>query len=246
MVPRVSTAILLTLCLSASSAEGETCTPFEGRAALADVEAADRLAFLGRAFDRETRDVELWSILWGSTYGTAAAVQASILPFAHDYGLRVDLTAGAISAAFGSVLLFGLPLRVTLPLTSVRRRFDDPKRCRVLADAESALVSAAALQALSSGWAPHIGNVVVNAVLGLILGVGYGRWESAAISVSAGIAVGEANVLTQPHHLPAALAQYRMGRLGTGTPSLAVGHRVWRIAPTAMLGGVGVALSLEL
>ena len=185
---------------------------------LASVDAETRLAFLAHAFDREIADVDLWSWTWGSVYVAAGAAQGVAITLVRDHGTRIDLSVGAISAGVGALSLYGLPLRVTLPLRNARREWGDGDRCRVLADAEAALVSVATTQRLSGGWLPHVGNLAFNAALGLILGWGFGRWTSAALSAGIGTAVGEANVLTQPHRMPRILDRYLEGRAEDTAP----------------------------
>jgi hypothetical protein len=219
----------------ARAAAAETCPAPDDAPALATVDSEERLTYLARAFDREIRDVDVWSWTWGTTYFAAAAVQASILPLSHDYGLHVDLTVGAASAAFGSLSLFVLPLQITLPLRKARDDWGDRDRCRLIALAEASLVGAEKKQELSTGWIPHAGNVAFNAGLAVILGWGFDRWKSAAISAGVGLAVGETNAFTQPHHLSTVLAKYRSGHLeDTGTSV------DWSIAPLVgpSVGGV--------
>jgi hypothetical protein len=198
-------------CRSASAAT--RCPAPDGAPALEAIDAEARLHFLADAFDREIRDVDLWSWSWGSIYVAAAGGQAVASGFVHGGGARIDLRVGAVSAGIGALTLYGLPLQITLPLRAARRAWGDPDACHALALAESTLSSAAAAQRLSTGWVAHAGNVAFNAGIALVLGWGFGRWPSAALSAGIGTVVGEANILTQPHRLPGVLDRYREGRL---------------------------------
>jgi hypothetical protein len=109
----------------------------------------------------------------------------------------------------------------------------------VLANAEETLATGARHEAFSNGVVPHIGNVLVNAGIGLILGLGYGRWKSAAISGGIGLAVGETNAFTQPHRLPTSLQTYRAGQLESGRAMAA-----WSVTPLRMNGAWGVAVAV--
>jgi hypothetical protein len=151
--------------------------------------------------------------------------------------VRTDLTVGAISAGVGSLTLYGLPLQITVPLRSVRAEWEDSDRCALLLRAEEALATGARHEGLSNGVLPHIGNLLANAGIALILGLGYGRWKSAAISAGIGVAVGEANAFTQPHRLARALLTYRSGQLGVES-ALAT----WTIAPMTVDGAWGAAV----
>ena len=195
-----------------------------------------RLKFLAEQLDREVSQVEAWSSGWGSLYAATALTQAGLLPAISDRGIRIDLTVGALSAALGSTALLGLPLRVTLPLKRARAHWNDTDRCRLLAEAEDALQRSAGAQRLSSSWIPHAGNVAFNVGLALILGLGYGRWKSAAISAGVGTLVGEANVLTQPHGLSDVLERYQKGELRSSSGIS------WSAAPWAGVDTAGIAL----
>jgi hypothetical protein len=219
--------------LSAAPAAALECPapPATTAPALASVDAESRLRFLEWAFDREIREVDIWSWTWGSAYVAGSVAQGIIAGVIPDRGLRIDLTVGSIAAGFGALSLFGLPLRVTLLLRDARGAWSETDRCRLLAQAEATLVEAADRERLASSWVPHVGNVLLNAGIALILGLGYGRWTSAAISGGIGVAVGEANVLSQPHHLPGLLERYRAGRIDDASGALG--------SPFAFTGGVG-------
>jgi len=211
---RLSLGALLALLLLFDSMEARAARcPAPGAPTLESVDAEARIDFLRTAIDREIRDVDLWSWSWGSIYVAAGGVQAIGAAVTHDRGLRVDLTVGAISAGVGALTLYGLPLRVTLPLRDARQGAGKGDRCRVLAEYEAALESAANTQRLGGGWVPHAGNVLFNVGLALVLGWGFRRWKSAAISAGIGVVVGEANILTQPHRLPGVVERYRAGHL---------------------------------
>jgi hypothetical protein len=205
--------IALLVLMEGAEARAADCPAPPGAPALASVDAEARIRFLASAFDREVRDVDLWSWSWGSIYVAAGGAQAIAAALTHDHGLRVDVTVGAVSAGIGALSLYGLPLRVTLPLRDAGRDRMGNDRCRVLAEYEATLESVASTQRLSGGWVPHVGNVLFNVGLALVLGWGFGRWKSAAISAGVGVVVGEANVLTQPHRMPGVLDRYRAGHL---------------------------------
>lgn len=193
-----------------------------------------------RAFDREIADVDAWSWTWGSVYTAGTITEGVALSLTRDAGTRVDLTVGIFSTGFGAATLWLLPLRLTLPLRAARAQKDSADRCAALARAERTLASVARDQALATGIFAHLGNVAINATIALILGLGYGRWPSAALSAGIGVAIGEANLLTQPHHLRDVLARYRSGQLDP--PGAKVGWSVVPVLAPRMAGGV-VAIS---
>jgi hypothetical protein len=220
-------------------ARASSCPAPQDAPALAGTNAEARIAFLESAFDREIAEVDLWSWTWGSIYAGAAVAQVVVIPLVHDYGTHVDLAVGAVSAGIGSVSLFGLPLEITLPLRAARLHGDDTQPCRLLAELEATLVRVERQQQLSTGWVPHAGNVAFNAALALVLGWGFGRWPSAAISAGIGTAVGETNILTQPHHLSRVLELYRGGLLDAPVAPVS-----WSVAPLPVRGAAGVSFGI--
>jgi hypothetical protein len=223
--------------VGAGEARGDVCPGPEPGLTVATVDSQERLDYLARAFDREVREIDAWSWIWGTTYTVGAIPQGVGLAYTHDHGTRIDLTVGTISTAFGAVTLYLLPLQLTLPLRSARRHWNDRDPCATLARAERTLVSVDKDEALANGIVAHLGNVAINVGIALILGLGYGRWSSAALNGGIGVAVGEANAFTQPHHLRDVLERYRSGRFDRTSPRLTVA-----VVPMSARDLMGVAL----
>ena len=222
--------------LASTHADAAVCPAPEGAPAVATIDSEVRIEYLTRAFDREVRDIDTWSWTWGGIYTAAAIAQGTVLVVTTDHATKIDLAVGTIAAAFGALSLTLLPLKLTLPMRSASHAADqrglgeDP--CLALAGAERTLLGVARDQALSTGIVGHIGNVAVNLGIVLILGLGYGHWVSAALSGGIGLAVGETNAFTQPHHLAEVLEHYRSGRLDSTTPKLSSWSVVPVVSPT--------------
>jgi hypothetical protein len=223
----LATVVVVAALATVRDAGATACPAADAEAKVGDIDSEVRLAYLAKAFDREVSAVDTWSWTWGSVYTAGATAEGVGLAESHDHGTRIDLTVGVVATTFGAVSLYGLPLKLTLPLRAARRRWDDADRCEVVARAERTLVSVESNQALANGPLAHIGNVAVNAGLFLLLGLGYGRWPSAALSGGVGVAVGETNAFTQPHHLREVLARYRSGQLEDASPAAVT----WSIVP---------------
>jgi hypothetical protein len=211
-----------TVGLASTHAGAAVCPAPEGAPAVATVDPEVRIAYLTQAFDREVRDIDAWSWTWGGIYATATIAQGTALALTTNHATKIDLTVGTIAAGFGALSLTLLPLKLTLPMRSAsdaaKHRGLDEDPCLALARAEQTLLRVAKDQALSTGIIGHIGNVAVNLGIALILGLGYGHWVSGAVSGGIGLAVGETNAFTQPHHLAEVLERYRSGRLDPTTP----------------------------
>jgi hypothetical protein len=173
-------------------------------------------------------DIDEWSWAWGSVYAAGVIAQGAALPFTSDHGKRIDLYVGVASTGFGALSLTLLPLQLTVPLRSARGHLQDPDRCAALARAEATLFKVDKDQRLATSWVGHAGNILVNVGIGLILGLGYDRWSSGALSMGVGIAVGEGNAFTQPHHLKDVIERYRSGRFDLMAPRM-----TWAVVPLA-------------
>ncbi len=243
LVAATTAALCLALLARPEPASAAPCPAPETAPPLATVDGTARAAFLAAAFDREVRDVDVWSWTWSGVYVAGTIAQGVGLALTHDPGTKVDLTVGVISTGFGAVTLGVLPLQLTLPLRAARARLASASpadACAALAHAEETLVKVESDQALANGILAHAGNVAVNVGIALILGLGYGRWTSAAVSGGVGVAVGEANAFTQPHHLRKVLARYRAGDLGEApAPAIA-----WRLVPVVSRELTGARLQV--
>jgi hypothetical protein len=83
--------------------------------------------------------------------------------------------------------------------------------CTLLADAEVKLVRDAQNQSDGQRWWLHVGNVVLNTGVGLVLALGYHHWAAGAFNALVGSAIGEAIILTQPTSSIGDLQTYRAG-----------------------------------
>lgn len=180
------------LALIATSAHAAECRE--------DVEA--RLEAIAAAVDEEVKGLSIWSYSWGSIYAAAAVTQGVLGAVAKPGSAdRIDFLFGGAAALVGSASLYLLPLRFTLPLKRLRSHWDEPDRCKLLAEAEETLAHVESEQKTARSWIAHAGNVLFNAALSLTLGLAWGHWKAGLISGVVGIAVGELNLFTQPSNL---------------------------------------------
>ncbi|HEX4446317.1 MAG TPA: hypothetical protein VH044_06270 [Polyangiaceae bacterium] len=226
--------------LASSHAGAAVCPAPEGAPAVTGIDPEVRLEYLTRAFDREVRDIDTWSWTWGGIYTAAAVAQGTALVLIPNHATKIDLAVGTIAAGFGALSLTLLPLKLTLPMRSAsaaaKRQQPGEDPCLALAVAERTLLQVAKDQALATGVLGHVGNVAVNLAIALVLGLGYGHWVSAAVSGGIGVAVGETNAFTQPHHLAEVLEHYRSGNLDP-TP---VKVSSWSVVPVVSPSMSGV------
>jgi hypothetical protein len=174
---------------------------------VSEAEAGARVERIGAALAEDAADAELWTGAWLLTYAAITAGQLGALVLLDDPGERTDLYVG-IAGSFGALAgipLFPLAVLEDGPLLATY----DADVCRELAIAERTLERDAENEAMGVAWFVHVANVAVNLALGLLLGVGYDRWLSAAISAASGTAIGELMLFTQPTGAIDALEEMR-------------------------------------
>lgn len=165
--------------------------------ALDGVDAA-RLSLIKSLETEEAVRVNIWR--WSCAYIAGTLAQAIAIPFLTKEADRIDFIVGAISSGFGALFELVLPMDVIGHAPKVREL---PETAEGLAEAERLLENDAKDEDFCVSWLMHAGNVLFNVATGLVLGLGWQHWESAAWNVGIGIVIGEVMVLTTPHNLRA-------------------------------------------
>jgi hypothetical protein len=129
---------------------------------------------------------------WGLTWATVTFAQAAAATEAKGSD-KTDFWIGAASSSLGLIPTWIAPP----PMTTETLPTPDGS-CESLKNFEALLNSYSDTDHLNSSWKSHISNVAVNVAVGLVLGLGYQHWSAAAISVAAGIPIGELMVFTYP------------------------------------------------
>ena len=182
-----------------------------------------RLAFLSKLLREESVRARTYTLFWGATYGVLGVAQLVVMPLFPaekevptrvDTNTQADFYWGALSTAFGLgfTVLGSLDVLEAGPLYAKKASAataDDT--CALIAEGEKLLESGAEAEASTFAWYLHVGNVLLNAGIGAILGFGYGHWTSAVINTLVGVAVGETNILSSPAHLIPGWKRYRLG-----------------------------------
>jgi len=212
-----------------------------GSAGLSEIDVGERLQFIRQSLAREAPRARTWSTAWGVGYGILTGAQLALVPFFDDPGMQADLVVGAGSSAIGLAALLIVPLAVIRDQqeleASLEKSGAPPDPCAQLAQAEDLLIRDAASEAEGVGWLMHGANGVLALGVGLILGLGYDRWESGAINAAASFAIGEVMIFTQPNRLTDDLNRYRRGDLSMGQ----VGSG-WMVTPLWASAGGGIQL----
>ncbi len=214
--------------------------------ALAARDVDERLDFIRARLAGEASRGRIWNDAWSISYGLLTVTQLVLVPVFEDSGLRADLYVGAGSSAVGLLALVILPIEVMSDQVEfeqlISEKSDRPDRCAVLARAESLFQSAAENEAQGVSFWMHAASAAVNIGAGLILGLGFDRWESGAINAAAGIAIGELMILTQPGALPGELQRYRSGEFESRGDQQSVS---WALLPGFSSSGGGLRFVLS-
>jgi hypothetical protein len=145
----------------------------------------------------EARRARVWRYSWTGVNAALAVGSFAVVPFV-DSESRPDWVVSGTGSAITTVLTFAWPLRVesaeaelaALPI--IERRKHLPRLLRESAEDEHDRVT----------WPWHAANVGLSALVGGIIAFGYGHYESGLITGLSGVALGEAQLLTQPTGLP--------------------------------------------
>ncbi len=208
--------LLLVLALSWSfSSFAQNCERPEGTAAsgVATKSDQERLQFLQKLLVEESGRARTWTLAWGATYGILTVAQLSIMPL-FPKEEQPDWYWGAFSTGVGVAFTVLGPLEVLEggPRFEQRVKTTPPdETCALIAEGERMLKEGAEAERGNVQWYIHAANVAFNVGLGLILGLGYGRWTSGLINMGVGVAIGEATIFTSPQHLISGWKHYREG-----------------------------------
>jgi hypothetical protein len=225
----------------------ECALPAGASPALARFDAETRLRFLQHGLRQAAHDARVWA--WSSAGVLAFAAGFQILGATHvpDPGDRTDLWVGAASVGFSLAQLAIFYPRVTIDQWTldrhVARAAPGADRCALLAEAEWFLARDARSERIATGTAMTAATFAFNIGAGLVLGIAFDRWQSAAINMFVGAALGELQLVTQPTESVELLRRYRDGAL-TATPARHSSPVTWHLLPTASRDGVGLALAL--
>lgn len=219
-------ALAALLLLAAPRARAASCAPVsalgttDARVSTLDPEL--RLHWIDAELGRSAHRAKVWTWGWGIALGAGAVANlAPLLWVPKDE--RVDWYTGAFTNTVGIVPLLIAPLDVVGDSRELRARLaarDGTDTCTLLADAETRLARDAKNQADGQRWWLHVGNFVLNAGVGLFLGVGFHHWGAGLFQFASGAVIGEVIIFTQPTGAIDSLRKYRDGSLdgGSGPP----------------------------
>ena len=237
---------LLVLLLAAAPALGAECPLPPGAApALGAADGEARLRFLQHGMRHAARKARIWA--WSSAGVLLAVANFQLLGALHvpDRGDRIDLWVGAASVGFSLVQMAAVPPLVTIDQWRLDSRVahapPGADRCALLAQAERFLVRDARSEEQATGFAMQAVTVLFNIGTGVVLGLGFQRWDSAASNIFLGVALGELQILSQPTESVKLLERYREGDLTP--PKSEKASLSWRLLPMAARDHWGLSVA---
>lgn len=229
--------VLVAIALHAAPASAEPLAP---RAELSDAEVTQRLDFIETRLRLGTGSAQRWWYGWFFGWSAVTAGQAIAAIVTTDRGLRVDSAVSAVSSGIGVLSLGVVPFPARY---AARSLYELPaatpgERRSKLARAEQLLKASAKAEASSLTWLAHVISAGTSVGVGLVLWLVYDRPESGVRNALIGIALGEAQFITQPTDAIRDWDAYRQ----QWAPLEATAPRKdavrWTFTP--MVGGLGV------
>ena len=204
MRPIIQSLVVVTLFLvCAFPAAGGQQTP------LSEEEMERRLAFISERLNEGRTTARYWQYGWSSFYAASAAVQGVKAIEPNDGDDDVYYTVGAVKSAAALALMLLKPLPAVEGATYLHdmpTATPEQKEARFKA-AEDRLHNNARRAEARTSWTRHLTVVAVNLIGSAVIAV-FGDGEDAVVSGLTGIALGEANIWSQPSRAIDDLADY--------------------------------------
>jgi hypothetical protein len=197
-----------------------------------DVDARYR-RILG-VFERGESSAKVWWYGWTGGYVAATVGQGVLGAVTHDRGTRIDSIVGAAESAVGVAgMLLAVP-KTPMWAAGELTSMDGSTPCarlHRLRRAEKLLEKSADEEAQARSWFSQLLGGAINLAAPIVLWAGYKRYASGWYTLGPGLAVQEAQILTQP---VAALAAWNSYEREYRAPKQAS----WTIAP--QFGGASI------
>jgi hypothetical protein len=191
-----------------------------------------RLMFIESSLRDGARKSTIWAATWGTLYGLSMTTLLIVAPRV-DRDSRADLWIGAASSAVGLLVRASVHPRVIRENRRLRTRLRERGRtCKTLHEAERALARSAKGERFGRSLVVHMGAIVYNVGVGLVLGLAFERPLQGIRQAAVGTTVGQLMIVTQPMTSVRALSTYQRGAL----PRLS-------FTPLVLARGGGVSLA---
>jgi hypothetical protein len=183
-----------------------------------------RYAEIVDALARGRPAARLWWIAWTTTYSTATVGQGVLAAVTHDRGTRIDSIVGAAESGIGAIGMLLAAPRTPMWASDELQAMDGSTLCarlRRLRRAEELLHKSASEERQARSWYSQLIGDAINLAAPLVLWLGYGRHASGWYTLGPGVAVQQAQILTQPTDAIGAWSSYQRRARDVG-PSLTI------------------------
>lgn len=214
----LASIVCATILAGELHAASPRCPAIEGgNAKLAGLDAEARIAFIRARLRHDAFRARQWGLGFSTGYATIVAGGGTYAAASHDRATKADIYTGAVGAGVGLGLLVFAPLTVIRDHDALEAELSTPRaaadRCRTLALAETMFIRDAKSEAFGRSWFTHTGTALLGIGQLLVLGLGFRRWTTGALTGTVSIAIGELMIFLQPHGLIRDLSAYRRGDL---------------------------------
>lgn len=181
------------LCLLASVSVLHASEP-----TISEVDA--RLEFLHGRLSSEQRSAFLWCYGWTIGYSIGVAAQGALYFASTDEDIKAQAWVSAAGTAIGliSQLSNWLPAVSAADRLEGFERASDSEKLILLERAEDSLKKSAEIEAFGRTWLMHAGSLLIATATSAVLWFRYDLRSEAITNFATSIAVGEANIWTQP------------------------------------------------
>jgi hypothetical protein len=195
--PIACCAAAASLAIFTAASTSRAACPSIARGSLSEPGARLSGQWLYDARMRDARRARTWRYAWSGINGTFAVASFALMPFV-SRDQRIELAVGGAYSTVATVFTWFVPLEVESTLDRKTRPVD---LCRGLRLEEEATASAAADEVARVTWPWHVLNVGAGALYTVIVGVTTDRWANGVVDGVLTVAIGEAQLFTQPTRL---------------------------------------------
>lgn len=238
---------LLAAVLLARGARAQTRCPVPSgaSAALEDVDAEARLAFLRSVMRDQASRAKTWTWAWSGIGFGLAAGQYALIPLVHS-DKRFEQAFEGTASLFIPAAIAVQPLRVRADDETLERFLADTEAprgamepCLRLERAEELAALSAADESMHTAWYQHVVSIALSVGYGAIIGVGFKDVGGMFFNGGSAIAIGEAQLLTAPTGAARALERYQRGDLGAPAARASLS---FRLTPLGVAPGLALAV----
>jgi hypothetical protein len=167
---------------------------------VADDDNVARIDFLQQRLDQGSRNAQIWFWTWEGLYAATTVAQGVIALAVNDPEIRANVLVGGTSSLIGTIAMLVPPFVAAFAAKRVRDLPDKTPedRAKKRVAAEQIMKDTVDNAEFGHSWLLHAGCAAVGLAGGLVLWLAFHYLVDGIVNTLASIAVGEAQVWTQP------------------------------------------------